>query len=110
METTFIADNCKIDIKKIKELTKDSGNKVINLSPEQGWEKIGEYVEHKYFKNDDSSSDKYGQIIRELTEDEFKTYDYGFAINGIVKVVGLGYWIYRNYKTKEEYRVPVCLG
>ena len=82
---------------------------VVDLSPEQGWEKIGQYIEHKYFKNDNSLDKKYCQIIRELTGDEFKTYDCGFTIDGIVKVVGLGYWIYRNYKTKEEYRVPVYL-
>jgi hypothetical protein len=110
MEITFTADNCKIDIEKIKELTQNTNCKVIDLSPENGWEKIGEYLDHKYFVNRDATNVKYGQIIRELTNEEFNSFEYGFEIDGIVSVVGFGYSIYRNRQTKEEHRVQICLG
>lgn len=110
MEITFIADNCKINIEKIKELTHNTNCKVVDLSPENGWEKIGQYIENKYFKSEDSTSVNYGQIIRELTNEEFDSFKCGFKINDIISVIGFGYLIYRNRHTKEEQRVQVWLG
>ena len=110
MEITFTADNCKIDIKKIKELTQNTNCKVIDLSPENGWEKIGEYIDHKYFVNKNTLSREYGQIIRELTNEEFNSFECGFGIDGIISVVGLGNSLYRNRHTKDEYMVQICLG
>lgn len=110
MEVTFTADNCKIDIERIKELTQNTNCKVVDLSPENGWEKIGEYLDHKYFVNRDATSVNYGQIIRELTDEEFNSFEHGFEIDGVVSVVGVGCYIYRNRQTKEEHRVQICLG
>lgn len=107
MEITFTAENCQIDIEKIKELTQNTECKVVDLSPEKGWEKIGQYIEKKYFKDEDWSSNEYCRIIRELTDEEFDSFECGFEINGIVSVVGFGYSIYRNRQTKEEYRVQI---
>lgn len=78
---------------------------VINLSKEGDWEKIGEYIECKFFVNNVPESPEYQAFVRELTYEEFKFYDIGEAIGGLVKVYGYGWSIYRNRKTKEEYRV-----
>lgn len=110
MEVTFTAENCMLDIEKIKELTRNTECKVIDLSPENGWEKIGQYIENKYFKSEDSTSVDYGQIIRELTNEEFDSFKCGFKIDGVISVIGFGYSIYRNRHTKEEQRVQVWLG
>lgn len=93
-----------------KELTQNTNCKVVDLSPENGWEKIGEYLDHKYFVNKDTTNVKYGQIIRELTNEEFNSFECGFEIDSIVSVIGIGCRIYRNRQTKEEYRVHICLG
>lgn len=110
MEITFTADNCTIDIEKIKELAQNTNCKVVDLSPENGWEKIGEYIDYKYFVNKDTTSVEYGQIIRELTNEEFNFFECGFKIDGIVSVLGFGYSIYRNRQTKEEQRVQIWFG
>lgn len=110
MEVTFTSDNCKIDVEKIKELTQNTNCKVVDLSPENGYEKIGEYLDYKYFVNKDTTNVKYGQIIRELTNEEFNSFECGFEIDGVVSVVGIGCRIYRNRHTKEEHRVQICLG
>lgn len=109
-EITFTVDNCKIDIEKIKELTQNTNCKVVDLSPENGWEKIGEYIDCKYFVNKDTTSTSYGRIIRELTDKEFNCYECGFKIDGVVGVIGFGNSIYRNRHTKDEYRVQICRG
>lgn len=109
-EITFTIDNCKIDVEKIKEVAQNTNCKVVDLSPENGWEKIGEYLDCKYFVNKDTASTSYGQIIRELTDEEFDCYECGFRIDGVVGVIGLGNSIYRNRQTKDEYRVQICLG
>ena len=107
---TFTVDNCKIDIEKIKELTQNTNCKIVDLSPEKGWEKTGEYIDRKYFVNKDATSRDYGQIIRELTNEEFDSFECGFRIDGVVDVIGFGNSIYRNRQTKEEHRVQICLG
>lgn len=109
-EITFTVDNCKIDIEKIKELAQNTNCKVVNLSPENGWEKIGEYIDRKYFVNQDTASTSYGRIIRDLTDEEFNSYECGFRIDGVVSVMSVGNSIYRNRQTKEEHRVQICLG
>ena len=110
MEITFTVDNCIIDVEKIKEAAQNTNCKVINLSPENGWDKIGEYIDHKYFVDRGTTSTSYGQIIRELTDEEFNCYECGFGIDGVVQVVGMGNSIYRNRETKDEHRIPICLG
>lgn len=110
MEITFTVDNCIIDIEKIKEAAQNTNCKVVDLSPENGWEKIGEYIDRKYFVNRDTASMSYGQIIRELTDEEFDYYECGFKIDGVMDVIGLGNSIYRNRQTKEEYKVQICHG
>ena len=109
-EITFMVDNCKIDIDKIKETAQNTNCKIIDLSPENGWEKIREYIDHKYFVHRDEASTSYGQIIRKLTDEEFNCYECGFEIDGVVGVMGIGNSIYRNKQTKDEYRVQICLG
>lgn len=110
MEIAFTADNCVIDVEKIKEAAQNTNCKIVNLSPENGWEKIGEYIDCKYFVNKDTTSREYGQIIRELTNQEFNSFECGFRIDGVMGVIGLGSSIYRNRQTKEEHRVQICIG
>ena len=104
MEITFTADNCKIDIERIKELTQNTNCKVVDLSPEKGWEKMEEHINYKYFINKNKSSKEYGQVIRKLTDEEFNAIECGFRIDAVISVVGTGFATYINRYTKEKFK------
>lgn len=76
-----------------------------DLREEKGWEKIGEYVEEKFFVNNVPESPNFNTLVKMLTYEESMLYDIGEAIGGIVRVYGVGFSIYRNRKTGEEFRV-----
>lgn len=76
-----------------------------NLCKENDWEKIGEYIEEKFFVNNVPESPYYNTYVKKLTYEEAKLYDIGEALGGMIRVYGIGFSIYRNFKTKEEFRV-----
>ena len=84
-------------------------NVFISLTKENGWEKIGECLDEKYFVNKCKDSDAYGSVIRKLTDEEFDKYDIGVVIEDLIGVGASGWRIYRNRRTKAEYRLLLIL-
>ena len=99
---TFSAD-CTFNVDLLKDLMKKSDNKIYDLS-NPDWLKIGSYIDKKYFVCQDTASRNYGRILRELTDEEYKIYEYGEIIEGFISVFWIGEDIYRNRKTREEIR------
>lgn len=68
------------------------------------WMEVAEYIHVKYFACDDPTSDRYGTLMRRLTDEEFRLYDVGVVIDKYLRVIGFGDKIYVNRKTGEKMR------
>lgn len=75
-------------------------NKIIEL--DKNWEKIGEYIDSKYWIDGKSRA-----LLQKLSTKESEVFNPGDKVaGGHLEVFGFGERIYRNKITKEEIRMP----